>query len=133
MLKKKNKSHSSIGCWPQCDLFFIVHIHSLFEINFFYTGLIFFTRHIQLWKSDLSIYKKICSFEFQSLKLGGMPLWCVKLVSIIKFRLILVLEFVFKWKRLNFVAELLFFQEIWKNDFFKDIFEIRSLNPLLSI
>ena len=67
---KQNKSHSSIGYQPYCDLFFILVIRSFFEINFFFTPLIFFYTSSRLHESDQSIFRKISSFEFRSLKLG---------------------------------------------------------------
>ena len=63
--------------------------------DFFFTSLIFFYTSSRLHESDQSIFRKISSFEFRSLKLGKKLVWCVKLISIIGFELVLTLWYSF--------------------------------------
>ena len=112
---KQNRSHSSLGYWAHCDLFYIHLIRSLLEIIFFFIPLIFFTRRVRPQKSYLSIYKKIASFEFRSLKLGNMLLWYVKLVSIINFGLVMALGILFLMEVLKFCPRTAIFLRNLKN------------------
>ena len=66
--------------------------YSFFLWDYFYLHITyFFYTSSRLHESDQSIFRKISSFEFRSLKLGKKLVWCVKLISVIGFELVLTL------------------------------------------
>ena len=57
---KQNKSHSSIGYQPYCDLFYILVICSFFEINFFLHTTYFFLHLIPGYIGQINLYLEKC-------------------------------------------------------------------------
>ena len=130
---KQNKSHSSIGYQPYCDLFYILVIRSFFEINFFFTPLIFFyTSCPGTWVIS-SIFRKISNFEFRSSKQSKKLVWCVKLVCIIGFGLVLSLEYSFLMEMAKFFRRIAIFTRNLKKWHFQkylenEVIEILTIN-----